>query len=326
MLERVRELAEDFRKVAEVTDQSPCVPREHLEKLAAADAFRLSVPQRYGGLEAPAATLWDAMETLAAGCGVTNFVQAQHVGGMGLLLRSQDDELIGQFLPPLMRGERFIGVAFAHVRRPRPTLCVEDGVWTGYAPWFTGWSLMDHVVLAGSEPDGKHLFVTADVSEIRASEPVQFSAMTASSTVTLVFEGQRLESQRVLFRQTREDMAAYDPMNQLRYSAPSLGCARAAARLLQEQGVAPDEILREAEELRAKALSWQGDPAQALQVRTRANALGLRAAQAALVAFGGGGNRREHPAQRLVREASFYFLSQLDPELRQSHLQYLTNR
>ena len=48
--------------------------------------------------------------------------------------------------------------------------------------------------------------------------------------------------------------------------------------------------------------------------------LGVRAALAAVTARGGAANRRDHPAQRLYREAMLYALTQQTPELQRAIL------
>lgn len=59
-------------------------------------------------------------------------------------------------------------------------------------------------------------------------------------------------------------------------------------------------------------------------MRSAANQLALQAAQAAVVSVGGVANQLYHPAGRLLREASFCFLTQLNGPLRQASLERLS--
>lgn len=96
-----------------------------------------------------------------------------------------------------------------------------------------------------------------------------------------------------------------------------------ACRLIEERrpgSVVVERFLTSCRDLRARALAWKGNEQEALEIRSQANLLGQRAAQAAVISVGGQANQFEHPACRLLREASFYFLTQLNEPLREAYL------
>ena len=299
--------------------------------LAAAGMFRLPVASALGGLEAPPDLLWDVTEALSAGCGVTQFLQTQHLSAVALVSRTENEALRSESLPDLMNGRQLAGVAIAHLRRPKAVQVERVGdrvVFDGVAPWFTGWGAMDSVALAGTLPDGRYLYVLIPTAGLLASEPMRLCAMSAASTVSLDLRGLEVASDRILLVQTPEEMRQADAGRVLRHSAQPLGVVRAAVAILRARSegsarAAADSFELQGDPLRALARQWSGDPPSAYRIRARANALAGRAAQAALVASGGAGNDLAHPAQRLVREAMFYTLTQLDAQLKDEALAVL---
>lgn len=320
---------DELRTNAPRTDQQPCLSREVLRELGRRGLYRLAVAKELGGLGASAAELWDVSEALAGACGTTNFVQAQHQGGIGFVARSSNQPLVQSQLAPMLAGERLCGVAFAHCRRPQsPLQVIREGdglVFDGEAPWCSGWGLLDELVVAGRDDRGMDVYalVPAASPGLSAQSPVKLSAMNASSTVSLKLERVRVSSERWLFEQTAVEMAQRDFRSQLSYAALPLGLTREACRLIQERrpgSAAVEVFLTSCQDLRARALAWTGGEQEALEIRSQANLLGQRAAQAAVVAVGGQANHIEHPACRLLREASFYFLTQLNEPLREAYL------
>ncbi len=331
MIERVlralQPLLEQLRTAAVETDRSGRLPVQHLRALGRAGVYRLAVPVERGGLSAPAELLWEVNESLAAACGSTHFVQAQHQGGLGFLLRGNPALLQQAHL----NGERLCGVAFAHLRRPQSPVMVEtiSGGWIfrGEAPWFSGWGLMDEVVLAGRDEQDHDIYALVPLAqkniEMRESPPL--SAIQASATVSLRLHDLFVPRAALVLTQTLEEMAGRDFRSQLGYTALPLGLVREAAGFVQPQPVRR-RLLERAAELRRRALAWTDSPEEALEIRAGANVLALQAAQAAVVSCGGQANQLQHPANRLLRESSFYFLTQLNAPLREVALEKLTSQ
>ena len=322
-------LLDSFRSVAPETERSTQIPRRHLERLAEIGFFRLAVPARWGGFEAPAWVLWEAAEQMAGACGATHFVQTQHQGAIGFLLRSQHLKTIENNLSDWLEGRRFCGVAFAHLRRPQCPVEVaisdEFAVYQGSAPWFSGWGVMDQVVLAGRNQLGLGIYALAGLDQdgLRAGEQLSMAALNASATVPLEIEQLKIPSDQILFTQSAEEMADKDYASLLKHSASALGLVHEACRWMQSEPQSVEVLVRKAAALRQRGLEWQGDDQEALAIRTESNQLALHAAQAAILASGGGGNQSQHPAQRLLRESSFYFLTQLSQALRGAALKRL---
>lgn len=327
VLQALQPLLEQFRTAAVETDRSGRLPLEHLRELGRAGIYRLAVPAERGGLAAPPELVWEVNESLAAACGSTHFVQAQHQGGLGFLLRGNPELLREDYLS----GQRLCGVAFAHLRRPRSPVSVEttsEGwIFRGEAPWFSGWGLMDDVVLAGRDEQGQDIYTLVPLAQksIESRESPPLSAIQASATVSLRLHDLMVPRAALVLTQTLEEMARRDFRSQLGYTVLPLGVVRAAAPFLKDERVRRS-LQEKAAELRRRALAWAEDPAEALEIRASANLLALQAAQAAVVSCGGQANQLHHPANRLLRESSFYFLTQLNAPLCEAALEKLIPR
>ncbi len=165
------------------------------------------------------------------------------------------------------------GIALAHTR-----ITAKSHRLSGEAPWFTGWGLFPQVVVRAES----ELYL-ADTRDLIAC-PIPLCAMNASGTVSLRFENvpaQKLQD----FDPTPE------PWIDVRDSALPLGVATEALKNLPHT-----------------SLHDQRDDLRKNPNRREAIELALRATQANLIVAGGRGNRLDHPAQRLAREALFYAL------------------
>lgn len=338
------EVAARFAERATETDLADRVPREHFALLGERGLLGLVIPEAYGGLGVGPAVVRDVLEILAAACGVTAFTVMQHVLGVNQLINGESEALRREWLPRYARGERYCGIAYSHLRRPGPpTLRVaverQTVVFSGEAPWFTGWGIMDDVVLAGTLPDGRYLFalLPLDTPGLSASAPLRLAAASASSTVFLFCDDVRVPLERHVRTLTPAELAERDQRAVLRYTALPLGVATAASRLLEGlSATRADPVIAElasaieAERaaIREAADWWEprfGVPdylENAYRVRTWAIEAGMRAAHAAAMATGGTANLLTNPAQRLVREALLFSLNAQTADLRRAELEW----
>lgn len=333
---------------AQTTDQAPVVPRRHLGALAAAGLNGLSGPRSAGGREAPAAVVRQVCETLAGACGVTFFTWVQHHAPVRLLADSDNAALRERWLPELCSGAALGGVAFAYLRRPGPPAVVARraaGGWVvdGEAPWVTSWGLAGlYAVAARVAGDGPVLFLAvapaspAASASLRASPPLALAAMSASATVRLSFDGLHVPDEDVIStvdidRWRERDRAATAQPN----PAP-LGLATTASTLLAGEaresggaavGRAADALVAELAECRRHSYGLADDPsvdrahlARLVAARAWGLDLALRSAQALVAATGGGAMALSHPAQRLVREASFWAIQAQSAAVREATL------
>lgn len=333
LLDRTREIAANvLAPRAQEVDQAELLPAGHLRVLAEAGLLGLAVPAEYGGHGAPGRVVREYMAILAAACGVTTFVQMQHVLACGFIAGSDNEALKRRALPVLAAGERFCSVAYSHVRRPGPPMVRAEPVPGGYrlngsAPWMTGCGLADDCVFGGTLPDGRYLFALAALpgdGRVVASPPMRLCAVSASATVSLACRDFDIPAEDVIRIMTPEQMAARDVGGSYTLTSLSLGVARGAtglvARLGEQHASAvlagtAAELLRRVEALVEEIDCWaeRGDhpeyATRGILLRAAAIELGVRAAHAAVTATGGSANSLDHPAQRFFREAMLYTLT-----------------
>jgi alkylation response protein AidB-like acyl-CoA dehydrogenase len=350
LLEVAESLAtQTFEPCANHNDQADSPPAENIRLLAKAGLLGLTTPERYGGHGANGAVLRAYTEILASACGLTTFVQGQHLSAAMLIATGENEPLKEELLPRFARGEVLCGVAFSHLRRPgTPVLRVrqEGGeyLFEGTAPWFTGWGLMEQVVVAGTLPDGKFLYVAAPLTvgeSLQVSAPMRLCAMNASGTVALHYRGFRVPADRTIKIITREQMAVNDLSAILGVTPQPFGVTRASIRLLRSLANArsqpvisltADALEQELASVRREVCAWldrsgeEGYKPAALRARARAIELGVRAAHAAVAAAGGSANHRDQTAQRLFREAMFYTLTAQTRDVQTATLERLTEQ
>jgi alkylation response protein AidB-like acyl-CoA dehydrogenase len=329
LVEAARRIATDLlAPAAEATDQADVVPARHLEALAAAGLMGLSCPDP--GVDA--ASRWTIFETLAGACGVTFFVWVQHHAPVRLLVASENAALKARRLPQLCSGAVLGGVAFAHLRRPGPPAVaarrVDGGfVLDGEAPYVTSWGLAGVFAVAARAGE-RVLFaaVPAGASGVRASAPLPLVVMNASCTVRLRFDGVFVSDGDVIVELSFTQWQEEDRRATARPTPTGFGVAATCNRLLAEREPAIAEALED-ERLDCRTRSLGADPddvARLVELRAWSLELALRSAYALVAATGGQAMLRSHPAQRLLREASFYAIQAQTRALRAATLARLT--
>jgi alkylation response protein AidB-like acyl-CoA dehydrogenase len=329
LLERAREIAvRDLAPRANQTDQSDQPPFENIRRLAEAGLLGLTTPVAFDGHGAPPKVVGSFLETIASACGVTVFVAFQHLVACRHLAGSENEGLKARLLPALARGELFCTLAFSHLRRPGPPVLrverVDDTyVFEGTAPWSTGWGLAQEVLLAGTLPDGRSVWVLAPCEMLQASPPMRLCGMNASATVSLTCDGLRIGPERYVKTLTREQLATDSSAAILFFSSLSLGAAVGSIELVRRLATARSSPVladaanaleqetaaaRRAVDAAAEKTGAPDYPETARRVRAWCIDLGVRAAHAAVTASSGSANLMENAAQRLFREAMVYTL------------------
>lgn len=317
ILDLVRDLSETLRATAEEVDQSFAPPRAQMQAVAATGYFTYVT-------DGPSSERRRLLDYLSSGCGVTAFLASQHEAVCRMLARSGHS-----LLQSAQRGETWMGVCFAHLRRtPSPvSVTRRDGhlQFQGLGPWFSGLGLMKNVVVAGAAENGEFLMAHCllDSPGITVGEAPRLAVMNATSTVPLTFDGLTVPNSEIVFVTNAEDMNEKDMHSTVMQCGRSLGAARAAARFLPPSG--EEQLLARVEDLHARMDAWDQSPCWPTATALRVDALKLAslAVQSAFVCAGGGANLLSHPVQRLAREASFYATTQLTKELRDTYLRSL---
>jgi alkylation response protein AidB-like acyl-CoA dehydrogenase len=296
---------EELFPTAATVDAADVLPRERLDLLADAGLYGLAGPRWAGGLEPDFPTFCGVVEALAGGDLTTAFVWVQHHGAVRALAADDTPPALRDAeLRALCRGRRRAGLALPGLH-PGPSALeavpTADG-WRldGTAPWVTGWGLVDVVLVAARAPRDTVVWLLLDA----AAQPgptatrVPLLACHATVTVELRFDGVAVDTDR-LIRTTPYDPGAWTGGGDLRLNGSlALGVAGRCCRLLEDPGLA-----RELADRRAELDS--SPPEHMAEARAAASAFASRVATRLVVAAGSRAVVRGHPAERLLREATF---------------------
>lgn len=307
---------------AGVVDGSDRVPVAHLNLLAEAGLCAMAAPPGEGGLEPEdLASAGAIVETLAGGCLATTFVWLQHHTAVRAAAASERDGIREEWLRPLARGERRAGIALAGLRSPTAPLRVRpvDGGFRldGEAPWVTGWDLIDVLYVAARDADDLVHFLLVDAAAPAATptlqvRPLDLVAVQASRTVNARFDDHPVPAERLITTQPFDEWSRVDASGSTLNGFLALGVA---GRCLRELGpAAGDSLASELAACRSDLVA--AGAVQTPAVRAVASELAWRTAARLAVTTGSRAVLRDHPAQRLLREAAFLLVFGSRPAIR----------
>ncbi len=320
-----RRLADELLwPAAQEIDRAPSVPRAVLDALADAGLYGLLGPPEMGGLGAGPEVTATVFEALGGGSLATAFVWVQHHTTVRAIAESTD-ELRREWLPALCSGRTRSGIAVAALRRPGPPTMVaepDDGgvVLRGFAPWVTGWGLIDVVLVAARVgKDVLWVLVDATAGPATHADRVPLVAVDSSVTVKLRIDGLAVPASRIVGRQLYSEWRAGEVPGLTRSGFLAIGVAQRCVRLLGDKAGNLSQMVDNA---RRRLFAVDGDSVVA--ARVEASLLAVRAATALVAASGGSSIEVDHPAQRLAREAMFLLVFAQTEEIRQAQLDDLT--
>jgi len=311
---------------AQDIDRALSVPEAVLDALADAGLYGLLGPVEMGGLGAGPDVTAAVFEALGGGSLATAFVWVQHHTTVRAIAESTD-ELRHEWLPGLCSGRTRSGVAVAALRRPGPPAMVAepDGagvVLHGFAPWVTGWGLIDVVLVAARDgEDVLWVLVEATTGPAVQAQRLALAAVDSSSTVKLNIDGLSVPASRIVGRQPYSDWRAGEAPGLTRSGFLAIGVAQRCVGLLGDQA---GDLSRMVDQARRRLFAV--DRKAVVAARVEASLTSVRAATALVAAGGGSSIEADHPAQRLAREAMFLLVFAQTEEIRRSQVQDLTGR
>jgi alkylation response protein AidB-like acyl-CoA dehydrogenase len=316
---------------AEGADRDLAWPAESWEIVRRAGVLKWAIPSEHGGRDLDPVALLLGYERLAAACLTTTFILSQRDAAIRRIRDIGRDDLCRELLRPLACGGRFATVGLSQLTTSRqhggPALRVEETptglVLNGVMPWVTGGDHADHLITGGVLADGRQVLVAlpAEIPGVAVLPPMDLSALSGSRTAEVTCSRVEVDRRWILAGPTD---AVYKSGGRggtggLETSCLALGLAGAAIDRLHEEATGRPELTELAGKLEADrsrvrtkmhhlAEGGAGTPVAALELRARANALVLRATQAALAACKGVGFVHPHPAQRWARQALFFLV------------------
>lgn len=310
-------------------------PGEQLRLCGEYGVFAWFVAQEHGGFGWTQSDIARGYLALSGACLTTTFVITQRAGATRRIETGANDRLRRDLLPPLIRGESFATVGVSHLTTSRRHLStpvlrarrVDGGyILDGFSPWVTGADRAEHVVVGATVMDGEAataeqllVCVPTTLHGVSAPPPLELVALSASRTGQLLLDRVFLADEWIVQGPMENVMSTGSGGATGGYQTSTLavGLARAAIAFIAEEAAKRPELkpahtaLADAYEPLAQDLFDAVDGARSCsteELRTRANSLVLRAAQAALVAAKGAGYVAGHPAGRWCREALFFLV------------------
>lgn len=328
VLQDARRIAEEvlFPAALEV-DAGDRVPGSHLALLAERGFYGMADPEE-AGLDLPdRASALRLLEILASGCLTTTFVWMQHHGAVRALAESRNRTLQQNLRPDLLEGKRRAGVAISAAVHTGPASLRAQQVVGGYlfsgtAPFVTGWGMIDLLHTAARDAEGSLVFALLDAEENEGvtAEPLDLLAVRASGTVTLRFHRHFVPRDKIIRVLPQTDYLQGDAESLRFNGALALGVAGRAISLLGEDAGGLTAELDEARDGLVNAA-----PEDVPAARATGSELAMRAATACAVHHGSSALLPGSHAQRLVREATFLLLFGSRPTIRAELLGRLTN-
>jgi alkylation response protein AidB-like acyl-CoA dehydrogenase len=309
-------------------DQEPAWPAASWSLLRNQGGLQWCIPREYTGQGLEGFALLANYESLASQCLTTAFILSQRDGACRRI-RDLGSELLRQeLLPGLARGELFATVGISHLTTSRQHLTPalqarRDGkhwILDGFMPWVTGAEKADFLVTGATLSDaGQILLVLPRRTQgVSVGKPLELMALAGSLTAQVYCEKVAVEDRWLLAGPTPGIMgSAKGGTGGLETSTLALGLVLAATKYLEAEASQRPELgpvatrMEQARGALLKKLRKMADSGKtqaAPLLRGRANALVLRATQAALIASKGSGFLRDHPAQRWARQALFFLV------------------
>jgi len=319
-------------------------PGAQFDRLAEHGVLGWVIPQEYGGADVSAVELMDGYAQLASACLTSTFILTQRNGACQRIAGSENAKLKSELLPKLAAGELFATVGISHLTTSRqhlkqPAIGVEpqDGgfLLSGAAPWVTGAKYADVIVTGGTLSDGRQILVAlpTELPGVSVSPPPQLLALNESQTASVKLDNVPVDESRLIAGPVEQVMqrGKGGGAGSLTTSALAIGAAKGTLERLRaeckqrselediyeplaaEQQTLYENLLRASspespDAAVAPGADASGSPMSAASIRTRANSLVLRAAHAYLTAAKGAGFVSGHPAERAVREATFFLV------------------
>jgi alkylation response protein AidB-like acyl-CoA dehydrogenase len=301
-------------------------PFEDVEQLHAAGAMRWALPAEFGGEGLSPFDLHLRYEQLATASVSTALILTQRDAAAGLIEVSADFKERSTVLNRLANNEIWATVGFAQLTTSRqrggPAVRAQrvDGGYLvdGTIPWCTG-SHQSVFIVAGATLEDRQqiLFLLHHGQQgVHLDEPMTLVALTNSKTCSIQLNGVMIGDSWVLRGPMANALAGRRNGLTLGQTFIATGLTQSALNLIAKHDsdrarLTHDQFVKQLAEARAEVaeLCQPGREADAsaanARLRGTCNDLALRVTHTAIALYKGAALLRDHPAQRLAREAMF---------------------
>jgi alkylation response protein AidB-like acyl-CoA dehydrogenase len=324
------ELCERLFEASSTLDSDDAWPADQLSWCGEAGVYEWFLAKKFGGQAWSDADITRGYLQLSAACLTTTFVITQYMGACRRIADSGNEAVISEYLPRLIAGESFATVGISHLTTSRrhlrqPVLRARDTsagfVLDGYSPWVTGARFAELIVTGATMDDGRQILVAlpTNLPGVEIMQPARLVGVSASQTGSVTCEAVEVRRDHLLAGPVENVMqqGVGAKTGGLQTTTLAVGLADAAIGFVENEGERRPALMEPAGALRVDWSELRNDLLEVAagvevcsneQLRTRANSLALRAAQAALAAAKGTGYVVGHPAGRWCREALFFLV------------------
>lgn len=312
-------------------DRTGEIPANHWTALADAGLYGIAAPETAGGPGLEFTQVIEIIETLTSGCLSTAFTWLQHHGVVISLAHTSNQALRDELLAETVTGRTRAGVAYAGAVPTPPRMSAtrtEAGwVFSGYAPFVSGWGNIDVLQISARDVDTDDVVAaivpTHPMSAAITVSPMRLTAGNASHTVSLRIDSLPVPNALVVGQVALDDFFATQNTGIRLNGALPFGILRRCTALLDRTGAtAQARRLRErGSEIRTRLDGSLDDADALLAARADGAQLGVDAAAALVAADGGRALIAGSDADRLSREATFTLVAASRPELKDLLLQ-----
>ncbi|PZD71630.1 Acyl-CoA dehydrogenase, short-chain specific [Acaryochloris thomasi RCC1774] len=309
-------------------DRDPQRLAQAVKDLGNEHLLGLRVDPKWGGQGLNSLAFLQFQELVSRYSGALAFLQTQHQSAASMLAASQNEALKQQYLSEMVSGKLLMGVGFSQLRRQGVPVLKAVPSETGYqlygeVPWITGFGCFQQFIVGATLPNGESLFglmpfeaqTQVQGGRLCLSEPLQLAVMESTQTVEATVRDWYLPQTHVLSIQPARWIHEKDRRNVLQHSFFALGCAQAGLDIVAAaQANLPDfverglrsqlhtlDICRQA--IYQAHLEPESSFEHRLALRAEAIDMAVRCAHMAVIVSRGAANYRDHPAQRVYREA-----------------------
>lgn len=322
-------------------------PAKQLELCGKAGVYRWFMSREDGGFGWSEEDQARGYLKLSQACLTTTFVITQRMGAVRRIAGSETLNARERWLPGLLSGDLFATVGISHlttsrrhlgaaVLRAEPDLDSDNPggfILDGYAPWVTGGTYADGIVVAATLDDGRELLamVPTSLPGVVTHPGAELVALTASSTDRVDFKRVTISSEMVIAGPIEQVMTKGTGAGTggVQTSILAIGLSGAAVQFLRREAESRPDLISVADQLQSEVAELEDSVIAAAggktdcdlgELRGRANRLVLRTTQAALTAAKGAGFMASHPAGRWCREALFFLVWSCPQPVSQAHL------
>jgi butyryl-CoA dehydrogenase len=319
---------------AESVDQRGRWPMENLRALRQCGAMAWSVPTDFGGDHLPPVQLQRRYQLIAAACLTTALILTQRDAAIDFLAAAAaESSAARRLLRQAAGGRRWLSIGISQVTtstRHGSSALIARPIAGGYRldgtiPWATSAHHADDLIAAAEVHTGDKLLFILPMDSRGVSIPRcrPMAVLNGSDTASVKLSGVRIGCDQVLAGPSAEALKIRARRRRftLNTCVLPLGVAQGALAMAQEQLRGRSRLCRrEIAELRkqwqqlVRSVYRQGiadtpsTGSAATQLRAQCNHMAMRSALAALELAKGSGLHANHPAQRRVREAMFFFV------------------